>query len=497
MPTDFRFRLKNQRFRVAIGALLTHMSLTAIASPQSRPEKPEAPETKPAEAPTSQPTFVYSEPSFGFEMTLPAFWSYDRTRFAAPGGSMGLMRGRSVAERATLQVCLSRGIAAPSFKLWVRKFESELMAGAPLKLINRADQTVDGRSAVVLEYDEETATELRKSFYYCVSFDPSTVWLFIYAGALPPNTDAGVVRQQFRSMIGTLRITATPGDQELFAEALLRGEDLLKELPQRGPAQLIDSDTRYYEMTLAGKPIGYFTRRVARESMSLDDARFGGNRKDGLRVHERTWRFDDDGGGRSIRVDLFASFDLQSEVIESEESTLPPKAGAAPLVVTSYDRVIREGELLFSSVVSNLDAKLPERREPMRVGSAYLGLAWTRALPALIGANTQQSHAFSVYDSTTRGLLTHVIQPIGPTAIPESEISGGYLVETREAFSTIPTRIYCDASGAAVRVESGELLLRQNTVKEIEQKYGALRKETEERIRRYSKPFDPRKPLSR
>ena len=50
---------------------------------------------------------------------------------------------------------------------------------------------------------------------------------------------------------------------------------------------------------------------------------------------------DEDGGGRSIRVDLFASFDLQSEVIESEESVLPPKTGASPLVATSNSTALR------------------------------------------------------------------------------------------------------------------------------------------------------------
>ncbi|MBL8880633.1 MAG: hypothetical protein JNG88_16090 [Phycisphaerales bacterium] len=489
------FALEIRRF--AIAALIAY-SITVAANAQAARDKNQPPPPAKADtAPTTQPTFVYSEPSFGFEITLPAIWSYDRTRFTAPGGSMGLMRGRSVAERATLQVCFSPGFDKLNFKSWITKFENQLMVGAPLKRVDRSERETDGRAGFILEFDEETPTELRKSFYYCVLFDPSTVWILIYAGALPTGSDSAAVREQFRSMIATLRITATPIEQGIFSDALMSGEKLMIELPERGPQLPLDGDTRYYDMTLAGKSIGYFTRRVSRESMSLDDPRFGGNRKDGIRVHERTWRFDEDGSGRSIRVDLFASFDLQSEIIESEESSLPPKVGAAPLVVTTTDRVIREGETLFSSVVSNLDAKLPERREPIRVGSAYLGLAWTRVLPALVGARSQEPRAFSVYDSTTRGLLTHLIQPIGPASIPESDIGGGYLVETREAFSTSPSRIYCEASGAAARIESGELLLRLSTAKEIEKKYGALRKEAEERIRRYSKPYDPRKPLGR
>lgn len=453
--------------------------------------------TQPASAPAQQQTYVYAEPSFGFEITLPALWSYDRTRFTAPAGSLGLMRGRSVGERATLQVCLSRGLTAPTFKRWLAKFESELAAGAPLKRVDRRDHSTDGLPGVILEYDEEAAGELHKSFYYCVSLDPSTVWILVYAGVLQPGADATVIREHFREMISTLRITATPVDQELFAAALLRGEALLEELAQRGPALALDGDTRYYDMNFQGKSIGYFTRRVSRETMSLDDPRFGGNRKEGVRVHERTWRFDEDGGGRSIRVDLFASFDLQSEVIESEESVLPPKSGASPLVVTTVDRVIREGEVLFSSVRSNLDTRLPAPREPLRVGSTYLGLAWTRVLPLLIQSGSQEPHGFSVYDSTTRGLLTHLAEPIGPAPLPGAERGDAYVLETREAFSSQPTRIYCDRNGAALRIESGDLVLHLTSAQEIDKKYAALRKEAEDRIRKFSKPFDPRNPLGR
>lgn len=453
--------------------------------------------TQPASAPAPRQTFVYAEPSFGFEITLPALWSYDRTRFTAPAGSLGLLRGRSIGERATLQVCLSRGLTAPTFKRWVAKFESELTGGAPLKRIDRSDHAADGLPGVILEYDEEAAGEINKSFYYCVSLDPSTVWILVYAGVLPSGTDAAAIREHFREMISTLRITAAPLDQELFAAALLRGESMLQGLAERGPALPLDGDTRYYDMTYRDKPIGYFTRRVSRESMSLDDPRFGGNRKEGLRVHERTWRFDEDGGGRSIRVDLFASFDLQSEVIESEESVLPPKTGASPLVVTTVDRVIREGDLLFSSVRTNLDSKLPAPREPLRLGSTYLGLAWTRVLPYLIQTGDQEPHGFSVYDSTTRGLLTHLAEPIGPAPLPGAEAAETYVVETREAFSNQPTRIYCDRTGNALRIESGDLVLHLSSAQEIDKKYAALRKEAEERIRIFSKPFDPRNPLGR
>ena len=35
----------------------------------------------------------YSDPTFGFQMRVPAGWSYDRGRFEGPEGSIGLLRG--------------------------------------------------------------------------------------------------------------------------------------------------------------------------------------------------------------------------------------------------------------------------------------------------------------------------------------------------------------------------------------------------------------------
>lgn len=488
METCFLNCVPQRNCAVVMAVILTVLSgLIPSAAAQT---------SQPTSGPTTRPIFVYSEPSFGFEITLPALWSYDRTRFTAPAGSLGLMRGRSVGERATLQICISRGLSAPNFKIWLRKFENALTASAALKRVDRSDLDVEGRRGVILEYDEEAEGEVHKSFYYCVAMDPDTVWMMVFAGALPLNTDATVVRDQLRDMIGTLHFTASAEDQALFSDALDDGAKLLAELPKRGPELQLDGDTHYYEMVLKGQSIGYFTRRMSRESMSLDDPRFGGNRKEGVHVHEQTWRFDEDGGGRFIRVDLFASFDLLSELIESEESVLPPKSGAAPLVITTTDRVIREGETLFSSVMTNLDAKLPDPRTPLRISPAYLGLAWTRVLPLLTN-NTQDACAFSVYDSATRGFLSHVIQPIGRAPLPDNKDVSAIVAETREAFSTTSTRVFCDDRGNALRVESGDLVLKETTAKEIDRKFGALRKETDERIRKYSKPFDWHKPLGR
>ena len=49
----------------------------------------------------------------------------------------------------------------------------------------------------------------------------------------------------------------------------------------------------------------------------------------------------------------------------------------------------------------------------------------------------------------------------------------------------------------AQRIESGDLVLHLTSAQEIDKKYAAARKEAEDRIRKFSKPFDPRNPLGR
>lgn len=438
-------------------------------------------------AQTTQPagpaTVPYVEGSFGFEMQLPAGWTYDRTRFAAPGGALGLLRGRAVAQKAMLQVQILRSFEGAPFERWVERYLREVARSGGAKLLNQTPRPAGARNGVVAELEGGDAGAPTRTFYYLVEFDPTTIWVFSLGGAVPGPEALAPIRRQFDELAASLKVEFDPAAQEQIAAALERGKALLKRLGDLSRDLEYDGETRWYEITRGGRPAGYLTRALTRERRSLDDPRMGGNVKDGVHVQERTWSFADDGAATYLRVDLFASFDQQSEMMQHEQTVIPPAGAPVPLAVTTTDRVVREEQLLFSSVSTNLDMKLPDPREPIRVGAAYLGLAWTRLLPRILGDQPGETHAFAIYDSQTRALITHLIRALGPRPLPEGGSRQVLAFELREAFSAQPALLYTDERGHTLRFESGDVVIALSSQNVVDSRFAARRDDARKRAK--------------
>lgn len=428
---------------------------------------------------------AYREHSFGFEMQIPAGWSYDRTRFAGPGGALGLLRGRSVAERATLQVLIYRSFDAPTLDKWVDRFAVELTRPKDTQLRERRARPAGEREGVVLELDTATPDEVTRSFYYCVAFDSSTVWLLLYAGVAGPADPPEPLRERFESIAQTLRILVDPVKQDEIAAALTRGREFLARLAERARALKADGDTHYYRIEENGTPVGYLSRRTSIESQTLDAPsgrkHAAAAAKEGVRVRERTWRFASDGGAAYARIDLFASLDLESELIETEHAQVPAPTAPVPTPTTVVDQAIREDTLLFSSVRSSFDKSYPPPREPLRIGNAYLGAGWTRVLPALLGTEAGETVAFAIYDAPTRALITHVVRPLGPRPLAGSA-EPAFAYEVREAFAAKPATLFTDRNGVMLRLEAPDATFVRTTEREIEQRFAKQRDAAKQRL---------------
>lgn len=427
----------------------------------------------------------YREPSFGFELRIPDGWSYDRTRFAGPGGALGLLRGRSVAERATLQVLIYRSFDAPTLEKWVDRFADELTRPKDTKLRERRARPVGEREGVVLELDTTAPDEVTRAFYYCVAFDSTTVWLMLYAGVADPAAPLEPLRDRFEAVAQTLRVLVDPVKQEEIAAAFTRGKDFLAHLAERVRTLKPNADTLYYRIEENHAPIGYLSRRLSMESQTLDAPsgrkHAAAAAKDGLRVRERSWRFTGDGGAAYARIDLFASLDLESELIETEHARVPAPTAPVPTPTTGVDQAIREETLLFSSVRSSFDKSYPPPREPLRIGNTYLGAAWTRVLPALLGTEAGETFAFAIYDAPTRALITHVVRPLGPRPLAGSR-EPAFAYEVREAFAAQPATLYIDRDGDLLRLEAPDATLTRTTEREIEQRFARQRDAAKARL---------------
>ena len=434
------------------------------------------------------PTIPYIDKAFGFELQIPAGWNYDRTGFFGPGGSLGLLRGAAVDGRATLQILAFRELQLPSFPEWIESFSERLGSIDGTQRVRVKGVPAAERSAAYVIAEAQIGVERTRALYYCVQFDENTVWVFSLATVLGTTVGAGdtgpeehsmevVVPAEFTELAETLRVFYDPQIAREIAAAQQRGEEFLARTRLEDAIRdlRIDDSVRYYEIHLAGKPIGYMTRQITREAEPLQRPGQLSNAKEGLRVRERSYRFTDNETTEVSRIDLFSSADGQTDVYELWHAQIASPGAGAPEPLITCDQCVREGRTLFSSYSTSRDEGLPEPRQPLKLDATYLGLSWARLLPALLGPQARPMHAFTVYDPETRTLITHAVTPLGEKRVPGLAETTSFAFELRTGFTETPGVVFTDASGNMLRFEAGKLILTLSDKPTIERTYGTRR----------------------
>jgi hypothetical protein len=473
-----------------VGILVTSSALVAVGPVSvAQQARPDAPATVP-----------FVDKSLGFELQVPAGWSYDRTGFFGPGGSLGLLRGAAPDGRTTLQILVFRELETPGFPEWIDFFTQQLGRISGTRRVQVQGDADARRPAAYVSVDAQIGIDRTQTLYYCVQFDPDTIWVLARASAARQLDDAGEpaagedpgpvrIPAEFTRLTRTLRVFYDPAMARAMALALQRGKDyLIRYQIQDDIRELrIDETLRCYEIRVAGRPIGYLTRRFTRENEPLQRPGRVSNAKEGLRVRERSYRFADDGTVHVSRIDLFSSRDAETDLYELWQARIPPADAPDPTVVVTRDQCVREGDTLFSTYTTSQDPSLPQPRQPLKLDAAYLGLAWTRLLPALLGPREREMHAFTIYDSETRALVSHAIKYLGPRPLPGTETEA-HAFETQAGFVEQPAVVYTDAYGNLLRYECGPLVLKLSSAPAIEARFGPRRDAANLRLRPGQQP---------
>jgi hypothetical protein len=427
---------------------------------------------------------LFADHAVGFEIEIPADWMYDRTVFPGPEGSLGVLQGRAPSGRATLQILVFREPATRTFPRWIDDLALKLGRLSDTQRVKVVGNEHAARPEAIVAVDAEVPRGRTHTLYYCVQFDDGLYWAFSYAALLGarPERDRAAVRAAFERLIGTLRVTYDPRAAQQQEAARQRGVEFARALPRRLADATIDAAEQHFEIRLADRPVGYLVRRAQREQRATIEA--GARPKPGLRVREQSWRFGDDGSALFTSIDLFSSEDLRSDLYEITHSRVPPLptvgGGPALLPETTVDQCIREGNQLVCSFRSSLDVALPDPRRPLALDESYLGLAWVRVLPMLVGSSPGAPLAFVTYDVASRAAVTQVIEPLGPRPLPEGGEAFAYLA--RDGFSSRSTLLYADASGRMLRLESGDLVLRRSDPRTIDEAFRARRQSALQRL---------------
>lgn len=438
-------------------------------------------------------TIPFVDKSFGYRMQVPAGWVYDRVGYFGPAGSQGLLRGVSGSGQNLLQILLFQRATITTFHDWLELFATQLgsVSGVISVKVKFQETFLDNNKRPYgwVHVAARDGADLLETYYYVLRFDTRTVWMLGYSNKLgrsleaekaltPPKPQEATfeIPDVVRSMASSVQVFYDPRRVDQLRDSLDRGKDYLAgfKLQEAIRAMRPDDKPRFYEISIKGEPIGYLARTLKRETRGLDDAAGRKGGKDGLHVSEESWRFGDDGTTFESVIELFSSIDGEMDLFEFTEIRLPPPAARDSKKYGTRDQVVREGDVLFSSFRTSVDVGNPEQRQPIRLEPSYLGLAWVRCLPALLGGETRAPLAFTIYDPETRALVAQELFPRGEADIPGGK-DKGLLFEVREGLLETPTLVYTDRRGNLLRVESGDMVLRHVEQKSVEKRFGARR----------------------
>ena len=374
-----------------------------------------------------------------------------------------------------------RGFETTDFSVWLAGFVDRLGEAYGGKKIPEQRWSKQSRERAVLLVDTKVGATRTQTYYLCIPFDPHTVWVLVYASVVSSKDAEKQLRSRFDDITASVEVLYTPVLAERLTVAFERGLTLLKDLHTKIAAMKIDETEHFFDIAIGGKSIGYLSRLTRREQRITDGSHRPGT--PGLRVHEESWRFADDGTVRHTNLNLFSSFDRRHELIENRMTQIPAPDVTAQQLYIELDQCIRTDNTLISSFSTSLDTVLPEPRPPIPIGSRYLELACVHMLPRLLlTAARDETYAFAIYDSSTRALIVYTIQPMGSCQIPGSPGQSGYKFETREGFVSQPSCVYCDKDGGIVRIENGDLVIMRANSNEIERQYAGRREPARRRL---------------
>lgn len=444
----------------------------------------------PAAGQQSQPRLeTYADSNQGFALDIPADWSYDRADFDGPGGSTGVLRG--VSGDLTLQVYIFAGTPADPFDAWVAGLAQSLrgIGGVEDVTIVPLAAGAEERPAGRIEVDALVGGQRVRSRYHCVRMAAQRVLVLVLAY---PREDPAVAAgglSLFERCADALTITFDPERAAALAAARERGRAFIQDahLHHAILRLRLDQEPHYYRIERGGKSVGYLERRYQRAQHSIDDPRFGATGKDGLQVGERVWRFEPDGAVAFTALDLFSSVSGTTDLYEISEALVPAAAQHRPRVVR--DEVLREGDGLVSSVRTSQDlVAFPDPRPKIRLPDDFLGLAWRRALPAILAVSpeTPGELAFSVYDASMRRLTVESIRPLASGELePVVETLGAELrdgFEIRRGFEPQASRVYVDRRGHMLRLDAPDGRLVAATAEQIEELFAKRREAAATRL---------------
>lgn len=435
---------------------------------------------QPAPTPGVAPAVRYADYTFGFELELSREWAIDRTRFRLKDGGAGVLRGSHIGGTRSLQIAVYKKPATLPFSVWMAAEVRRLGQIEGTHRVGQTERELSDRIAALLDIEADVRGAPTRRYALYVPFDETTIWVFSLALVVAEDAEIEPAVLEFETACSTLKILHTEQEQSRLAEALERGRKLVSTLERISRRAQIEQFSQHYEVRTAAGSVGYLWIEIGPHVR-----REGAGRVSGIRTRERSLRFLPSGAASLTRVYAFVSFDTRTELIETQITQFPspqPGGGIAGALI-KLDQCIREGGSLYSSYSRSDQPDKAHARIPVTIGPVYLPLAWFRLLPALLGTQPGDEHAFVMYDAEIRGMTTQRIRALGERPLPGDASKRVFAYELREGYAPSSATIFTDEGGRMVRYVAGEYELRTISERIVEQRFGPRQRALERRAK--------------
>ncbi|MHC4443673.1 MAG: hypothetical protein ACYTF1_20230 [Planctomycetota bacterium] len=418
----------------------------------------------------------YVDGSFGFSITPPAGCEAYREKQILGTSDVEIIRFVSLEHNWSLAVRLSSVTQTPDTQMIINNITAKLDSKyKDVKVINAKQSQIAGRQGVRYAASFVMAEKSWLRQQAVIRYKPNEYYALVM---ITPLNDRKVANDVFDKIVEKFTILRTQAKQEQIRQALERGTKLLQSvISGQNNINQKSAEDNYLKCIMDGKEIGFI--QINEQIKTL------GHRK-GLAIHKWAWLFKKDKSITHMKHNMFVTNNLSFEQWENRLLVLtPPRKNLQRTTVLNLEQGIRNRKNLLIAYTPIPNA--PQLREKaIEVEISFASAPWDILMPRIVDLNQPNIYAFSVYDSSRRGLSLKTIRVSGPNNVSiDGRKIPAFKLEDSEGLIPPIHDINVDQNGRLLKISTDQLQMVTTTKQYVEKKYGRQVTEAVELFKKY------------
>ena len=273
--------------------------------------------------------------------------------------------------------------------------------------------------------------------------------IFVFSG---PSNTIDRINTVCRSVLDTVRLIDPTTSMAAHEENLKRGERLLAGLTDKKLSAVFKKQDRWYLLRVKGKDVGYMVIRTSPKRREGAD---------GYEVRSLVKIQLPKDDVRQVRRMQFSTAN-RSVARWREKMTV----GQGPRAVTSIEDGIRQGNMILCHLRQGIEDRPRNKSISSHVASIYLPRAFGMMLPKLVSLESKVAYAFGAYNSQVNDfdMRTFTVKGEEKIVVASREMQA-LRVEDQPAADAEPARLWVDARGELLRMETDEGLIMEKSTR--------------------------------